>query len=110
MGLYARRETFKVVLVENTTDVPFITTDQPIINVHGRNGEMPEKLEFFYPLSPTKAMLLLEQSNGDHSDGSISALAVNRYNVLMLENSNEQVFSDSLDYLQSLSGLTIFQR
>jgi len=104
-SLYAIRGQFKALLVDNRTDIPFITTDQPIINLHASTGDPPDKLEFFYPLSPTKAMLFLESSNQAQSDGSISALAVNSYNVLMVNNSHEQVFSNSMDYLQTIKKL-----
>jgi hypothetical protein len=86
--LYAERKNFKLLLLDNSTDTPFITADQPIINLHATFDveKPPEKLEFYYPLSPRKAMLLVENSNRAHA-GSISALAVNAYNVLMVKNS-----------------------
>jgi hypothetical protein len=106
-SLFIDRHNFKIVLLDNNTDTPFITADQPIINLHARlTGEAPDKLEYFYPLSPRKAMLFLEASNGDGAgETSVSALAVNNYNVLMLKNSFEQVYSNSADYLEVIKKL-----
>jgi len=84
-------------LLDNRTDTPFITGDQPIINMHATyEPGAPEKLEFFYPISPQKAMLLLESS--DHSQ-SVTAENVLRYNNLIARISHEQVFSNSREYL-----------
>jgi hypothetical protein len=100
-SLYRDREQFKVILLDNRTDTPFITGDQPVINLHATfEPGAPEKLEFFYPLSPQKAMLLLEVS-GDHSE-SATVEDVLRFNNLITRNSHEQVFSNSREYLEAL--------
>jgi hypothetical protein len=94
-------------VVDNSTDTPFITADQPIINLHAKaTGKIPDKLEFFYPLSPKKAMLLVETSNQRHIEPSPSPFAVNNYNVLMLRNAYEQVFSNSAEYLETIKKLS----
>ena len=94
-------------VVDNPTDTPFITSDQPIINLHANStGKTPDKLEFFYPLSPRKAVLLIESSNPARVEPSLSAFAVNSYNVLMLRNSYEQVFSNSAEYLETIKRLS----
>ena len=100
-SLYRDREQFKVILLDNRTDTPFITGDQPVINLHATfEPGAPEKLEFFYPHSPQKAMLLLEVS-GDHSE-SVTVEDVLRFNNLIARNSHEQVFSNSREYLEAL--------
>lgn len=52
----------KIIVLRNKTDIPFITGDQPVVNIHAAHIE-PEKMqyndfEFFYPLSPTIAIFL----------------------------------------------------
>ena len=101
-SLYRDRQQYKLLLINNGTDTPFITADQPIINLQATHkGKPPEKLEFFYPLSPRKAMMLLESSS-DRGDFPLSAVSVNSYNMMMVENSYEQLFSNSQDYLSSI--------
>jgi len=100
-SLYVDKEQFVLVLLENETDTPFITADQPIINLHHLlNGKPPLKFELYYPLSPTKAMLLVERESP--YDRLPSSVSINNYNVMMLKNSCEQVFSNSGEYLNSL--------
>jgi hypothetical protein len=103
-SLYIDKEQFMLVLLENDTNTPFITADQPIINLHhSLNGKAPLKFELYYPLSPSKAMLLVEKgSPHDRLPGSVS---INNYNVMMLQNSCEQVFSNSEEYLSSLKSV-----
>lgn len=104
-SLYIERRDFKLVLIDNSTDTPFITADQPIINLHASfDRNRIDKLEFFYPLSPRKAMLLIEASNS-RGDSPLSAISVNNYNILMAQNSYEQVFSNSEEYLNSIKNL-----
>lgn len=104
-SLYRDRQQFKLLVLDNNSGTPFITGDQPIINLDAPNSkEPPEKLEYFYPLSPTKAMLLLEASNPIKTE-AISPIAANWYNILIAQNSHEQLFSDSEDYLRVISQL-----
>jgi hypothetical protein len=108
-SLYVDRAQFRLMVVDNPTDTPLITSDQPIINLHATStGKAPHELEFFYPLSPTKAMLLVERSNQTPA-GPLNTFAVNAYNVLMLKNAYEQVFSNSADYLQTIRKLSTLQ-
>jgi hypothetical protein len=107
-SLYVDRKQFKLLLLDNNTDEPFITGDQPIINLHATPiCDIPEKLEYYYPLSPRKAMLLLEVSNQTHA--SVSAIAVNRYNILIAEHSYQQLYSNSEEYLVTLRKLLASQ-
>jgi hypothetical protein len=100
-SLYADRGNFRLVVLNNNTDTPFITGDQPIINLHpSPPGLPPDQLEFYYPLSPRKAMLLLEATNYAHSDSSVDAMTVNNYNVLIAKHAYEQIFSNDQRYLE----------
>ena len=104
-SLYIDREQFKLLLIDNNTGTPFVTADQPIINLQAAHtGKPPENLEFFYPLSPTKAMFLLESSS-KRGDFPLSDVSVNSYNMMIIQNSYEQVFSDSQEYLDGIKNV-----
>jgi len=104
-SLYIDKNKFKLVVLDNNTDTPFLTADQPIINLqYTHTGQPPEKFEFYYPLSPKKAMLLVELSS-TLGDTPLSAVSVNNYNVTMVKNSYEQIFSNSEDYLNSIKNV-----
>jgi hypothetical protein len=48
-------------------------------------------------------MLLVE--TGDQHDRLLGSVSINNYNVMMLKNSCEQVFSNSGEYLKSLQNV-----
>jgi hypothetical protein len=103
-NLFVDRKSFKVEIVENESDTPFITTDQPVINVHGdvkADGVPPDDFELFYPLSPKRAMVFLKKETSIPL--RIGAIAVNAYNVTMAQHSHEQIFSHSTEYLESFA-------
>lgn len=100
-SLYRRRDQFKIVLLDNETAIPFITGDQPVINVHATGSKAPpERLELYYPLSPKRAMMLLELATQQPTALNIND--VQRLNELILWNSHELAFSNSREYLGGL--------
>jgi hypothetical protein len=105
LSLYADRKRHTIMLLDNVTGVPFITADQPVINIAtGPNDTTPPaKFELYYPLSPTRAMLLLEPSS-DFLPGSssVSETFVHLYNLRMAAHSYRQVFSNSPGVLESV--------
>jgi len=44
----------------NRTEVPFITADQPAINLKGARPHPTEALSIYYPISPRLALLLAD--------------------------------------------------
>ncbi len=102
-SLFVDRKKFKIVLLDNDTDVPFITSDQPIINILSNPADLqaPERMEFYYPLSPNKAMLYLEMANPAHNASrNLSIDEAHAYNVLIADHSGRQIFSNSEEYLR----------
>src|ERR1700733_2153449 len=60
MGVYLERRKRQLVLVENGTDLPFLTGDQPVRKLHGDGRKSPATLSWYYPISPRLALLLTE--------------------------------------------------
>jgi len=98
------RARFRIVLVDNTSDVAFIAGDQPIINLHANPFEavQPKEVEFFYPLSPTKAMFFVKIDNPISTSAISDAQEILRYNILIAQNSHEQIFSDSRELVEEM--------
>ena len=104
-SFFVDRKNFQIVVLDNDTEVPFITSDQPIINMltDGKSFEVPEKMELYYPLSPTQAMLYLEKLTPTGKFKSpVSIDDAHRYNQMMLDHSSLRVFSTSEEYLKFL--------
>lgn len=105
-SFFLDRRRFKIVLIDNCTAVPFITGDQPIINLHAdlMTRKPPERMEMYYPLSPTKAMLYLERSTSLYTDRqSVTMEEAHRFNQLIAENAYKQLFAASEDSLKIIA-------
>lgn len=63
-SLYIDRHNAKHALLVNNTKVPFITSDQPVVNVHSCVSETeftaPEHADFYYPISPQVAYIICD--------------------------------------------------
>ena len=108
-SFFCDRKNFRIIVLDNNTQVPFITSDQPIINMltDGKSFDVPEKMELYYPLSPTQAMLYLEKTTPiGKFNNPISVDDAHRYNQMMLDHSGLRVFSNSEEYLTFLKKCT----
>ena len=105
LSLFADRNRHKIMLLENSTSTPFVTADQPVINIatSPKDTKPPAKFELYCPLSPTKAMLLLEpHSDFCPANSSVPETFVSLYNLRMAAYSYRQVFSISPNVLESI--------
>ncbi len=104
-SLYAERKQHQLIILENDTGIPLLTADQPTINIHAAgDGQPPERLAFYYPLSPRLAMLLLDEPPQDQATFSrrLTAAEVDAYNRTMVERSYQMVFSADRQQLESI--------
>lgn len=98
-SLYSDRKNLKLVLLSNSSDVSFITGDQPIINTYSTgkgNIEPPTKLELYYPVSPVHAIMLTEKDC--YVSGEKIVLSINEveeYNKHIVKQSHNQIYSNS---------------
>jgi hypothetical protein len=105
-SLIGDHEHHRIVLLDNPTEIPFVTADQPLINLSARPRSFgpPAKFELYYPISPTKAMMLLNRDS-EHMPRSLSMSAerVHHYNLLMAAHSFRQVYSNSEAELEAIN-------
>lgn len=97
-NIVREREKHKYVLLINNTEIKFITSDQPIINTFAdpknRKPLAHEQFEMYYPLTPKLALLIsLKEKYVNKGKYEITLDDVVWYNNLIVENSNEQVYS-----------------
>lgn len=105
-SLYQDRDKFRPILIENTSTTPFITGDQPIINTHAVGlelGESPEDLEFYYPLTPSLALLFTDDKKYQ-GEKIVTANKddVIKYNTYILDQSGRQVYASQRGPLELL--------
>ncbi len=98
-SFFAERERFKMVLIKNNTDIPFITGDQPVINTYAQEKlghDIIKEIELYYPVSPKLAILISEK---EHFKNETKFCAyeqeVERYNKAICKSSHEQIYADS---------------
>jgi hypothetical protein len=107
-NLLVDRARFRIVLLQNETAVPFITGDQPVINIHEHCDERgtPREVEWYMPLSPKMAMLyvLAEHAPKGHRS-AISQAEVEGYNARMAEHSHDQLYGNSEESLLPFAGI-----
>lgn len=100
MAFNLRKRDVPLSLLLNETDLPFVTSDQPIINLkadYQKLDEMAEDLIFYYPISPHTAIIL-----NDHMLPRKVRLAENQveiYNRALIRASHESVFANRQDLL-----------
>jgi hypothetical protein len=91
-------------LLENKTGIHFLTGDQPVLNTHCYEPspkKEAEKLEFYYPITPERAVLVTETSSSDEPI-QLSAEQVAHYNSMIISISAEQLFATSEAQLSGL--------
>jgi hypothetical protein len=103
-SLYSDRANLRVVLLSNDTGVPLITADQPLTNLLGHgDGTPPEKLAWYYPLSPSVAMVLTEPPYiYDRERVAMTRADVERFNRLIQDGSFEQIYASSREQLKAM--------
>jgi putative heme iron utilization protein len=102
-SLFLERRKRKLVLVRNDTDVPFVTADQPAINLKGTRPRPPENLSIYYPISPQLALLLADVGEEPMFPAQgLTAEQASALNRKVVEASHKQVFAQSRESLEGL--------
>ena len=106
INLYLDRKKRPLWLLENNTEIPFITGDQPVINLFpsSTSDKPPELFALYYPLSPSTALVIDEvEHRCGYTSGTISVEQVRTLNSRIREESYRQVFGNSRQtFLDSL--------
>lgn len=98
-SLYRERKRRSLLILENDTSSPFITGDQPIINLLASS----KLLAFYYPLSPTTAIILDEvKCRCGYTSGQVSIKQVAGLNRRIYQAAQLQVYGSSKEVLESL--------
>lgn len=99
-SLYQSRDQDNHVYIINKTDHPFITSDEPIINLHSSLNKLSEKeapdfADFYIPLSPKYAYMINNSSEFNHLANLIEADEVMKFNTKIAEKSYKTIFGST---------------
>ena len=103
-SLFVGRKRQQLKLLQNDTEIAFITGDQPVINLHGKPPAPPTSLSIYYPISPRAALVLGEVDEVvPYSTEALTAAQVADLNARIVANSHSQVFGHSKAPLQQFA-------
>lgn len=80
----------------NTSETCFITSDQPIYNLHAKEDGKAKEFELYYPISPRIALLALKKRTETNFADS---QAVEKYNDFIRRNAYKNIFACSREEL-----------
>lgn len=104
--LYLFRSRYTHALLKNETSVPFITSDQPVINIHpqvwGEPSSSPECLDLYYPINPTYAYVIAESDTYSGGQVLVTPKQVKELNMKMAARSKVNIVGISKDSLRPL--------
>jgi len=84
----------KIIIIDNDTNLDLITSDHPVINLNPQ-GHLGEFVDYYYPLSPRKAIIILTSNNKYFEKSQISDEDVKFLNSQIALNSCKTIFSNS---------------
>ena len=87
--------------MNNQTSTPFLTTDQPVINIladYQVITDMPRDIVLYYPLSPNIAITVNDANKECFID--LTETEVEKYNCLLAAASFELIFSNLKEVIE----------
>ena len=104
-SLFVDHPRLKLLVLDNPTDVPFITADQPVINMAAAVKVLipPTRFDGYYPVSPTKALLVLEPDSEFLPDRlTVTPMEAHFYNLRIASRAYQQVFASRREELEAV--------
>jgi hypothetical protein len=99
-GIFVEKGAYQFLFLQNHTKIPFITADQPIINL---NTQHDKDLRLYYPLSPQLSLVFWKGSPPLRMVRQASTIEVELYNQQIYSRSTDQIYSNDRDYLIKIS-------
>ncbi len=100
----------KLCMLENESSVPFITGDQPVVNISATNippGQPSDKMELYYPVTPKLAVLLTENETCQTNKVSVSSEEAACYNDHIFQNSNNSIYAQTKEILEQFQSRNV---
>ncbi|GHX80586.1 hypothetical protein VCSRO66_2877 [Vibrio cholerae] len=104
-SIYLDRNNDTHSLLINNTNTPFITSDQPIINVHQAlqyEGKPPQdhECDLYFPISPNVAYMINKSNRFPHGKVQVSIDVVNEMNMKIAKMTNVHIVSNNEESLK----------
>lgn len=106
-SLFLSRKDNNHSLLINNTDTPFITSDQPVINIHPSLTEKPKDTppknsDIYYPISPTIAYVTSESTQFSPGTTLIDEATAAQLNLKLAKRADIYLFANKAESLSKL--------
>ena len=101
-----KKKNAHLTLLINETDIPFITSDQPVINICANYQQLSEEtkeLILYYPISPNIAITINDENLEDEI--KLNVEKVDEYNNAIINASYQYIFADRLEVIERYMGI-----
>lgn len=102
-SLYLDRHNSRHALLINDSQVPFITSDQPVVNVHLCVSEtgfaVPKHADFYFPISPRIAYIICDSERFTPGKNEVDEATVIELNTKVAAQAMVHIIGDSEDAL-----------
>ncbi|KFX71093.1 hypothetical protein TMS3_0103895 [Pseudomonas taeanensis MS-3] len=99
LSLYLDRHNARHALLVNDTNMPFITSDQPVVNVHSCISETgfaaPTHADFYYPISPRVAYIICDSERFTEDKNEVDEATVAELNTKVAAQAMVHIIGDS---------------
>ena len=99
-SLYLNKENCNFILLENNTDITFITSDRPVINIHPTietlgKYDSPEEMDLYFPVSPKYALIISESSAYNDMNENLNESDVHLLNLRVVNSADSTIYTNS---------------
>jgi len=101
-ALSINKSRFTCILLENNTEIPFFTSDQPVVNIATNKNDRRiltnNEFEFYYPITPNIAILICLKENIINFNNNIfilNEIQVKNYNAIITSQGGSIIFSNT---------------
>jgi hypothetical protein len=101
-SLFRERKLRRLCLIENDTSVPFVTADQPVINLRADGEDAPEAMSIYYPISPKLALYSAEPGEREEVPSRVDPALASALNLRIARSSLSQIYARTSESLQTL--------
>lgn len=106
-SLYRTRLNDNHIFIVNKTNTPFITSDNPVVNIHSSlcalgEYEAPEELDLYFPISPRYAYMINNSTEYNSLADFLCESDVEMLNEKMVKKAGATIFGNSNKILESL--------
>jgi hypothetical protein len=95
-----RKKNAHLTILTNKTSIPFITSDQPVINLRADYQDLSNEtteLVFYYPITPNIAITINDENTEDRAN--LSLQEVEYYNKAIVKSSHQNIFASNVEVI-----------